>query len=205
MNAAFVRDVRRYAPGEAALGLVHAQRLLLRHFGLQALLAYRLGRCLLESRASWWLWPIGWPVYFLISRFVRAAFDIRLHLSAKIGPGLYIGHFGGIELEHCRLGECCSIAQSVRIGPGKHSVGPVIEERVWIGAHAKVLGPVHIGAGSTISAGSIVTQDVPPGTLCIGSPARVARQGYDNRSLLGMGAERGCKGADSNRLGGSFW
>ena len=190
MKGPFVHDVRRFAPLDPELGLAGALRLVRQHFGLQALLAYRLGRWLLESRASWWIWPIGWPAYFLASRFVRAAFDIRLHLSAKIGPGLYIGHFGGIELEHCRLGEGCSIAQSVRIGSREHSLGPVVERRVWIGAHATVTGPVRIGAGSTISAGSVVTRDVPPGALCMGRPARIARHGYDNRSLLGTIAEQ---------------
>lgn len=51
-----------------------------------------------------------------------------------------------------------------------------IGDRVWIGCRAIVLSGVTIGEGSVIGAGSVVTRDVPPGTLAAGNPARVIRQ-----------------------------
>ncbi|MDD1675154.1 MAG: acetyltransferase [Methanomicrobiales archaeon] len=51
--------------------------------------------------------------------------------------------------------------------------GPVLEDHAVIGANAIVLPGVRIGRGSAVAAGSIVTHDVPPGVLALGSPARI--------------------------------
>lgn len=185
MSSALRADIRRYASKPGGLTLCGSLRLIYGNYGLQALTVYRLGRWLLETRRSWPLWPLAWPLYFVLSRYMRWAFDIRLHLSANIGPGLYVGHFGAIVLQDCRLGAFCSIAQSVRIGAGPSGDGPVIGDRVWIGAHATIVGPCIVGSASTISAGSVVARDVPPQALCMGSPARVVQSQYDNRLLLG--------------------
>ncbi|WP_435361998.1 acyltransferase [Haloarchaeobius sp. DFWS5] len=50
-------------------------------------------------------------------------------------------------------------------------VGPTIEDDASIGAGAVVLPGVTVGEGSFVAAGSLVTQDVPPGHLAIGAPA----------------------------------
>ena len=46
---------------------------------------------------------------------------------------------------------------------------------VWIGGGAIILPGVTIGDGSVIGAGSVVTRDVPPGSVVVGNPARVIR------------------------------
>lgn len=50
-------------------------------------------------------------------------------------------------------------------------VGPTLEDDVSIGANATVLPDVTVGARSFVAAGSVVTKDVPPDTLAVGSPA----------------------------------
>jgi putative colanic acid biosynthesis acetyltransferase WcaF len=52
----------------------------------------------------------------------------------------------------------------------------VVGNRAWVAARAVVLMGVKIGEGSVIGAGSIVTKDVPPNTVCVGNPARVVKQ-----------------------------
>jgi acetyltransferase-like isoleucine patch superfamily enzyme len=52
----------------------------------------------------------------------------------------------------------------------------VIGDRVWIGCRAIILSGVTIGEGAVVAAGSVVTRDVPPGTLVAGNPARVIRE-----------------------------
>ena len=47
-----------------------------------------------------------------------------------------------------------------------------IERDVWIGAGAIVLGGTRIGEGSVIGAGALVTKDIPPYSIAVGSPAR---------------------------------
>lgn len=49
----------------------------------------------------------------------------------------------------------------------------VIEQEVWIGSHATILGGVTIGRGSIVAAGAVVTKDVPPMTILGGVPAKV--------------------------------
>lgn len=51
-----------------------------------------------------------------------------------------------------------------------------IDDKVWVGTRAIILKGVHLGEGSVVAAGSIVTRDVPAWTLVAGSPARVIRE-----------------------------
>lgn len=187
MRSAFIEDIHRYVGIKRPLTFKKGLRAVLNEYGLQALMGYRLGRLLLRCKArplTWPLLPFGWLLYFLISGFARFSYDIRLHLSADIGPGLYIAHFGGVLVAGCKLGKHCTVSQSTRIHPGESGAGPVLGERVWVGAHAKIIGPYTIGSGSTVSAVANVMRDIPDSTLCMGNPARVVMRGYDNTVIL---------------------
>ncbi|MFT7053057.1 MAG: serine O-acetyltransferase [Psychromonas sp.] len=105
----------------------------------------------------------------------------------SIGRGLYIGHLGGIEIAACEVGEFCSIHQHVKIGWAnvtENEKYPRIGSYVWIGPHAKIIGNVTIGDSCTISAGTVVLNDINSCNLVAGNPARIASTVYDNRSLL---------------------
>ena len=94
-------------------------RLLFYSPGLQAVIVYRLGHWLLQGTKSpkrWIRIPL-FPIYWLLNAYVRGAYDIHLELSASIGPGLHLWHFGGVRLSSCTLGRCCTIHQRVQIGP----------------------------------------------------------------------------------------
>jgi serine O-acetyltransferase len=54
---------------------------------------------------------------------------------------------------------------------------PVIEDEVWVGAHAVISGGVIIGEGSRVAPGAIVSQNVPPHTIVGGNPAKVLKEG----------------------------
>ena len=49
----------------------------------------------------------------------------------------------------------------------------VIEDEVWIGAHAIILPGTRVGRGAVIGAGSVVTRDIPPYAVAYGVPAKV--------------------------------
>lgn len=51
----------------------------------------------------------------------------------------------------------------------------IIEDGVWVGCNVTILKGVHIGKGSVIAAGSIVTKDVPPYSIVGGNPAKVIK------------------------------
>jgi serine O-acetyltransferase len=185
MTGPFFADARRCAEKHRARKVLG--QLLADNYGLQALLAYRLGRWLVRAGRKYWVWPMlpgGWLLYYLLSRYVRAAFGIRLELSADIGPGFYIGHFGAIRVRRCRIGANCSIGRLTEIAPAANGAGPVIGDRVWMGAHVQIVGSHRIGSGATVGAGAIVRGDLPDAALCLGSPARVVVRHYDNRGIL---------------------
>jgi acetyltransferase-like isoleucine patch superfamily enzyme len=61
----------------------------------------------------------------------------------------------------------------------------VIEDDVWIGANATILKGVRIGRGSVIGAASVVTRDVPPYTVYVGSPGRSASKSrFSEKEIL---------------------
>lgn len=187
MLAAYLADCRR-AHRRDRLSTLQLLKFIKESQGLKALLGYRLGRHLLllrEQRRRPLLRLAGWPLYWLVSGYARKALDIDLALSADIGPGLYIGHFGNIVVRHCKMGNHCSIAQSVHIEPADgESAGPTIGSRVWIGGHAQIVGTWSIGDRSTVGAGSQVTRDIPEGALFMGRPGRVVMRDYDNSDIL---------------------
>lgn len=182
-------DFERYLRG-SAMSARRAWSAVLRYPGLQALLIYRFGRLLLRcTRRPWW-WPLLPPaalLYLLAVATVRACYGIRLFQSAQIGAGCSILHFGGIEIANCRLGESCSVAQGTRIGSRSEAHGPTIGDAVWIGAHARVLGPVRIGGGATIGPGSRIIRAVPKRALVLGNPARIVFPAFDNSRIQPRG------------------
>jgi acetyltransferase-like isoleucine patch superfamily enzyme len=52
----------------------------------------------------------------------------------------------------------------------------VIGDDCWIGGHVVILPGVTIGQGCTIAAASVVTRDVPPWSVAMGTPARVVKK-----------------------------
>ena len=185
MRAAMCADLGRYLRGSRSRGALI--RALMQQYGLQATLVYRFGRELKRRRWQFWWWPLtlpGWVVYGPVALFMRTAYGIRLALSADIGPGLYVGHFGGIELVNCTLGRGCSIGEQNRVGARTEPSGPRIGERVWLGGHVTISGNVSVGDGATIGAGARVTADVPARALLMGNPARVMSRDYDNSAIL---------------------
>ncbi|TDE33719.1 DapH/DapD/GlmU-related protein, partial [Antarcticimicrobium sediminis] len=56
------------------------------------------------------------------------------------------------------------------------SKGPIfIEDNVWIGDKATILAGLTVGRGATVAANSVVTTDVPSGSVVAGVPAKVIR------------------------------
>lgn len=55
---------------------------------------------------------------------------------------------------------------------------------VWIGERALIMSGLNIGDGSIIGAGSIVTKDVPPYSICAGVPARVLKFRFSDEVII---------------------
>ena len=167
-------------------------RCLIFSYGFQATVVYRLG---------WWascrqkntlyiklVKSATLILYAVLVVLIRMMYSINISRKAKIGAGLYIGHFGNIKLGKCIIGEYCSIQQSVHIEEDRRKENGLthIGSRVWIGGHVRICPGVVIGNRATISAGSVVSDDVAAGSLVVGNPGRIINKNYDNSKILGL-------------------
>ncbi len=109
--------------------------------------------------------------------------DTRLISATSITIGNYVGvarlvdiidgHDNAAErIETVRRRDprlAAALRMAVRPGP------IVIEDDVWIGSKVTILGGVRIGRGAIVANGSLVLDDVPPGAIVVGAPARVVK------------------------------
>lgn len=116
----------------------------------------------------------------LISYFVRLVYSAWIPGSAKIGKGTVLGYgaLGIVIHNRAVIGKFCHIDQHVTVGgtSKKYDV-PTIGDYVYIGAGAKILGPIKIGSNVVVGANSVVVKDVPDNSLVVGIPARVIKTG----------------------------
>lgn len=124
--------------------------------------------------------------------------------SITIGDNFYIGRYSQIECDS-EIGNNVMMANYVAlIGRHDHDYSVtgvptrlagkirdddykgkglnekvIIEDDVWIGHGSIILSGVRIGMGSVIAAGSVVTRDIEPFTVCGGNPARKIKLRFD--------------------------
>lgn len=98
--------------------------------------------------------------------------------GTPIGPGLFISHGQGTILSAESIGANCQVHQGVTVGwDYRGDRRPIIGDDVFIGAGAKILGPVTVGDKAMIGANAVVVCDVPAGATAVGIPARVIASG----------------------------
>lgn len=164
---------------------------LYRHLGGQSgfragLRAYRLVpgfrfmfwlRLAAMTRGARGLWALAHLAARLQHKRLRFKFGISIPWQTQIGPGFYIGHFGGIVVnEAAVIGRNCNISQGVTVGQlnrGERRGVPTIGDGVYIGPGAVIIGAIHVGAGSAIGANAVVTRDLCDNAVAVGIPARV--------------------------------
>jgi serine O-acetyltransferase len=97
----------------------------------------------------------------------------EIPLNCCIGGGLLIPHPNGIVIHpEAKIGVNCLIFQQVTIGARGANGVPVIAGHVDIGAGAKILGPVHVGAHAKIGANAVIVSNVPSGCVFVAMPAK---------------------------------
>lgn len=116
---------------------------------------------------------IGEYVY-MNSVHLRVDYDLQIGSHCLFGPGVKLRDTSNHPLSYSeRHKQCELIAQSGMIDSYAAKGGSIIiEDDVWIGMDALILGPVKIGKGAVVAARSVVTKDVPPMTVVAGVPAK---------------------------------
>jgi serine O-acetyltransferase len=115
-------------------------------------------------------------VSFFATKFCEIFMEMCIDPHATIGPGLYIGHIGGVHINpQAVLGKNCDLAHRVTIGasamgrPG----APVLGDDVYIGTGATLVGKIKVGNGAKIAANTLVMTNVPEGATVMGVPGRI--------------------------------
>lgn len=107
----------------------------------------------------------------LLSKLFRVLHNSDIYCNLK-GREIHMPHPYGIII-HSKtiIGRNVTVMQQVTLGGGRIGINeaPIIEDHVYIGAGAKVLGNVRIGHHAVIGANAVVTRDVPAGATVVGA------------------------------------
>jgi UDP-2-acetamido-3-amino-2,3-dideoxy-glucuronate N-acetyltransferase len=90
--------------------------------------------------------------------------------GVEIGDEVFVGH--GVMFINDLNPRAATETGELKNGDDWDLVRTYVEDRAAIGTGAVILGGVRIGAGALVGAGAVVTRDVPPGAVVVGSPAR---------------------------------
>jgi serine O-acetyltransferase len=149
--------------------------------GIHAQILYRCSHYLWQKQ---WLWLARF-----ISAFGRFLTGIEIHPAAKIGRRFFIDHGMGVVIgETAEIGDDCTLYHGVTLGGIASDKGkghpknqakrhPTLENGVVVGAGAKILGAITVGAQARVSANSLVLKNVSAYALAIGVPAQEKARG----------------------------
>lgn len=110
--------------------------------------------------------------------------------NSSIGPYGYVGCSGKIKIgNNVMFGPKCSLfaenhnfndnLQSIK-NQGVNQKGIIVEDDCWIGSNVIILDGVKIGKGSVIGAGTVITNDVPSGSIVIDKKDKRIRSRMEN-------------------------
>ncbi|WP_242182844.1 serine acetyltransferase [Sphingomonas sp. CARO-RG-8B-R24-01] len=142
-----------WSPGKSLLASIRSYQ----HWRTRRGLVAHMARKIAVLRHRWW----------------SAVSGADIPLTSRIGGGLLLPHPNGIVVHpDADIGPNCLLFQQVTIGHAGTGV-PSIGGHVDIGAGAKILGPITIGAHCRVGANSVVLQDVPPDSTVVGIPGKI--------------------------------
>jgi serine O-acetyltransferase len=136
--------------------------------GTLAMILYRL----MQGSRRWRLLPLE----MLFNKLNAVCCNCIIGRGADFGPGLVLIHSTGIVINGAvRGGARVHLEHQVTIGAERRQ-SPVLGDGVFVGAGAKIIGPVTLGDGARVGANAVVLHDVPAHATAVGIPARVVRR-----------------------------
>lgn len=133
--------------------------------GLEIVLAYPGLHAVWGHRMAHWLWTHGFKLVARVwSNWTRTATGVEIHPGAVIGRRFFIDHGMGVVIgETAIIGDDVLMYHDVTLGARTFIKGkrhPTIGNGVILGAGARVIGNVMVGAGAVVGANTLVTRDV---------------------------------------------
>lgn len=140
--------------------------------GLQAIAVYRFGQW--STRSNLALRVVADPLYVVLNFLVMLCWGIDVPRSARIGRGLYIGHFGGVHISRAaQIGTNCTMSHEVTIGAagsGEHRGVAAIGDNVSIGPGVRIFGRIRVGNNVNLGANAVINKDIPDDAVVVLDP-----------------------------------
>jgi serine O-acetyltransferase len=166
---------------------------------IEPFLYFKGFHALQTHRLAHWLWTNGERDFALYLQSRSSdVFQTDIHPAARIGAGVFLDHATGLVVGATAVIEDdVSLLQDVTLGGTGKQAGdrhPKIRKGTIIGAGAKILGNIEIGAFARVAAGAVVLTDVPSGATVAGVPARILRtadaaeiaKGFEDFTAIGL-------------------
>jgi serine O-acetyltransferase len=135
--------------------------------GTSAMVLYRL----MQWSRRWRLVPLE----MLFNKVNGVCCHCIIGRGAEFGPGFVLIHSNGVVINgRVRAGRNVFIEHQVTIGASDDQ-SPKLGDDIFIGAGAKIIGPVTINDGARVGANAVVVDDVPAHSTVVGIPARIVR------------------------------
>ncbi|MEJ1964096.1 MAG: serine acetyltransferase [Gammaproteobacteria bacterium] len=114
------------------------------------------------------------PLYVVLNGLIQILWGIEIPRGTVVGPGLYIGHFGGITISsQAVIGRHCNLSQNITIGlsgSGESRGVPVLGDNVYIAPGARLFGKITIGNNVKIGANAVIYKSVPDNSIAVLDP-----------------------------------
>jgi serine O-acetyltransferase len=145
---------------------------------LEVMICYPGLHAIWTHRVTHRLWRSGFKLLARwLSQIARSLTGIEIHPGATIGHNFFIDHGMGVVIgETAEVGNNVTLYHGVTLGGtslNKVKRHPTVEDNVVVGAGAKVLGAITIGANSRIGANAVVIKNTPPDSVVVGVPGQV--------------------------------
>src|SRR5262249_34981667 len=134
------------------VSLAQCIQFMLLYPGVRATALYRIAHALKQRRIK--ILPQ------IVTQFNAMLHGLEIPCTVSIGPRLYIPHPYGTVVTAERMGSDVSLISNVTIGMRNERIFPVIGDRVFVGAGARILGAIRVGSDVSIGANAVVLDDV---------------------------------------------
>lgn len=124
------------------------------------------------------------PFFKVLHKITTHHAAMDLSWQTDIGPGFALTHGWGLVVNAgTKIGKNVTLFHGVTLGQRDRisksgervTLYPTLEDEVWVGPNAIIVGGVTIGRGSRIAGGAFVTEDVPPYSIVVGNPANIVK------------------------------
>lgn len=154
---------------------------------VEIVLSYPGMHAIWGHRLTHWLWQRNAKLPARVfAEIIRILTGVEIHPAAVIGARVFIDHATGVVIgETAEVGDDVTIYHGVTLGGTSLDGGkrhPTIADNVTIGAGAKVLGAITVGANSQIGANSVVIRPVPPNSVVVGVPGQIVDSDHPTRA-----------------------